>query len=60
MKPSKCEETIVIPVCKQISCNSFKNKITYKIFAHKSDVCKQKTGVKLDCNDYIAILETIT
>ena len=40
-------------VCKQISCNAFKNEITYKLFTDKSykyiylNVCKQITNVKL-------------
>ena len=40
-------------MCNQISSNSFKNKITNKLFNYKSymhihsNVCKQMTGVKL-------------
>ena len=36
-----------------MSCNSFKNEITYKLFTYKSymyiylDVCKQMTDIKL-------------
>ena len=30
-----CVETIFIVMCKQISSNSFKNKITYKLFTHE-------------------------
>ena len=35
LKPFNCVETITIFMCKQISCNSFKNKITYKVFTWK-------------------------
>ena len=44
---------MAIQLCKQISCNSFKNKITYKFFSYKSymyihlDVWKQMTDAKL-------------
>ena len=40
-------------MCKQISSNSSKNEITYKLFTYKSymcnhlNVCKQMTDVKL-------------
>ena len=40
-------------MCKQVSYNSFKNEITYKLFTYKSymyiylNVCKQMTDIKL-------------
>ena len=33
-----CEQTIVILVCKEISSDSFKNKITNKLLTYKSYV----------------------
>ena len=57
--------TIAIPASKQISSNSFKNKIIYKLFTYKSymynhlTVCKQMTDVKSKCYCFIEILETI-
>ena len=36
--PFNCVQTIVIPQCKQIRSDSFKNKITYKILTCKSFV----------------------
>ena len=56
-------KTIGILMCKQISSNSFKNKIAFKLFTYISYrhihliVCKQMTDVTLLC--YIAILENI-
>ena len=53
MEPFNYVETKTIPVCKQISYNSFKNQITYKLVTYKSfmytylNVCKQMTDVKL-------------
>ena len=35
-------------MCEQISCNSFKDKITYKSY---SNVCKEMTGVILHWHD---------
>ena len=56
-------------VCKQISSNSFKNEITYKLFTYKSymyihsNVCKKMSDVGFDVMlmkpFYGAILETI-
>ena len=46
-------ETIAIVKCKLMSCDSFKKKITYKVFTYKSymyihlNVSKQMTDVKL-------------
>ena len=46
-------ETIAVLVCKQISSNSFKNEINYKLFSYKSymhihlNMCKQMTDVEL-------------
>ena len=51
LKSFNCAEIIAILVCKQISFNSFKNEITYKLCANK--------WLMLDFNCYIAILETI-
>ena len=48
-----CVEIIAILLCRQISSNSFKNEITYKLFTYKSvlhihlNVYKQITDVKL-------------
>ena len=36
MKASNCVESIAILVCKQISSNSFKNKITDEVFIYNS------------------------
>ena len=38
LEPFNYVQTIVILVCKQISSDSFKNKITYKLFTYKSYV----------------------
>ena len=48
--------TIAILVCKKISSNPFKNKITYKSYLN---VCKQMTDVKSNCYCYIAMLKAI-
>ena len=34
LEPFNCVQTIVILVCKQISSESFKNKITYKLLTY--------------------------
>ena len=51
MKPFNCAKTIAILVCKQISCNSFKNQISDKLISYISyiylNVCKEITDVKL-------------
>ena len=55
-------QPIAILVCKQISSNSSKNKITHKLFTYKSymynqlTMCKQMTNVKLNCQCLIEIL----
>ena len=38
MEPLNCVQTIVILVCQQISFDSFKNKMNYKLLTYKSDV----------------------
>ena len=38
LEPFNCVQTIVIHVCKQISLNSFKTKITYRLQTYKSYV----------------------
>ena len=38
LEPFNCVQTIVILVYKQISLDSFKNKITYKLLTYKSYV----------------------
>ena len=37
LEPSKSEQTKIILECKQISSNSFKNKITDELIIYKSD-----------------------
>ena len=38
LEPFNCVPTKVIFVCKQISSDSFKNKISYKLLTYKSYV----------------------
>ena len=38
LEPLNCVQTVVILMCKQISLDSFKNKITYKLLTQKSYV----------------------
>ena len=53
MKTFNCVQTMKILVSKKINSNSFKNKITNKLFTYKSymcnylTVCKHMTDVKL-------------
>ena len=53
---------MAILMCKQISSNSFENKITFTLLTHKSYIydyltmCIQRT-VKLNCLCYREILE---
>ena len=52
-------------MCKQIISNSFKNKIVYKLFTHKSymynnlTVWKEMTDFELNCLRCLEISETI-
>ena len=36
MEPFNCVQIIVLFMCKEISSDSFKTKITYKLLAYKS------------------------
>ena len=50
MKPFNCVETIAMLECKQISSNSFKNEITFKLFNYTYidiNVCKEITDISL-------------
>ena len=66
MEPFNCVETIAIPVCKQISFNSFKNKMklptNYPLTNNlciSVEMCASKWLI-LNFYCYIAVLETIS